>query len=370
MMFRPSHTITGLLAATLLCAGATNVQASTWAEPPAQQQPWLGYGWFVENGWPIPVEDFPVRFVFLGEAPAGVSFEQVERAARNAAASWTDVPCASAQVVYAGHRPSLDEVGPGEIPFLFTSPQNATCFLPQTVGFTKLGCVDEYPNRTVFLNSADYDWSPEPRPFQPAYTDPSGEHRLTVDVESVLTHELGHVLGLSHTDDTLATMAPSYRGDGGMRTLAVDDKLGLCAIYEVATPRDECSSGRDCALGHRCDMVESLRLCRETRGEVGEACALDRLVCEEACVLAPNPGDFGYCTVTCEAEADDCPDGYRCTEGLLVADLAHCERIAAPDEPTCASTGSQRSVLPSLWWVVAAACFTAARRRVIRKRVR
>lgn len=228
--------------------------------------------------------------------------------------------------------------------------------------------------RSIFLNETEFDWSREPRPFQPVYTDPQGDYRLIVDVESVLTHELGHALGLAHSDDPLATMAPNYRGDGSMQALAVDDKLGLCSLYEVANPRDECSSGRDCPLSQRCDLVDDLWLCREYRGEVGDACALDRLVCEEACVLAEDPGDFGYCTVTCEEGAEKgaggCPDGYRCASGFLAADQAHCERLVEPDEPTCSSTGGHRRMpLSGLAWL-AAAGLLAARQRTIRRRAR
>jgi MYXO-CTERM domain-containing protein len=53
------------------------------------------------------------------------------------------------------------------------------------------------------------------------------------DVLAVLTHELGHVYGLSHTEpggDENATM--QCRGaDLGKRTLEADDVAGICAIY-------------------------------------------------------------------------------------------------------------------------------------------
>ncbi len=54
------------------------------------------------------------------------------------------------------------------------------------------------------------------------------------DLLSVLTHEAGHFLGLSHSLDTSATMRPVYdaaRDGASFRSLAPDDVAGICAIY-------------------------------------------------------------------------------------------------------------------------------------------
>jgi hypothetical protein len=54
-----------------------------------------------------------------------------------------------------------------------------------------------------------------------------------VDLDSLLTHEAGHLLGLAHnTQDQTATMYPGYQtGTISLRTLAKDDIAGVCAIY-------------------------------------------------------------------------------------------------------------------------------------------
>jgi hypothetical protein len=52
------------------------------------------------------------------------------------------------------------------------------------------------------------------------------------DLQSILTHEAGHFLGLAHSYQPGAAMQPSYRpGRADERTLGDDDIAGICAIY-------------------------------------------------------------------------------------------------------------------------------------------
>jgi hypothetical protein len=54
-----------------------------------------------------------------------------------------------------------------------------------------------------------------------------------VDLDSLLTHEAGHLLGLAHnTRDKTATMFPGYQpGSIDLRSLESDDISGICALY-------------------------------------------------------------------------------------------------------------------------------------------
>jgi hypothetical protein len=58
------------------------------------------------------------------------------------------------------------------------------------------------------------------------------------DLESVITHEAGHFLGLAHATDQKATMFASYKpGTTTLRTLTPDDVAGLCSIYPDSSQR-------------------------------------------------------------------------------------------------------------------------------------
>ena len=59
-----------------------------------------------------------------------------------------------------------------------------------------------------------------------------GDENVDIDLQAIVTHEAGHFLGLDHTNDTTATMAPGYvPHTTDQRTLALDDVLGVCASY-------------------------------------------------------------------------------------------------------------------------------------------
>jgi hypothetical protein len=52
------------------------------------------------------------------------------------------------------------------------------------------------------------------------------------DIENVLTHEIGHLLGFAHTTDPDATMYDGYNeGETVKRDLAATDIRGLCEVY-------------------------------------------------------------------------------------------------------------------------------------------
>jgi MYXO-CTERM domain-containing protein len=63
------------------------------------------------------------------------------------------------------------------------------------------------------------------------------------DLQSILTHEAGHFLGLAHSGDTAATMFAQYTpGSTSKRILSDDDMAGICAIYPSDGTRNVDSS--------------------------------------------------------------------------------------------------------------------------------
>lgn len=73
----------------------------------------------------------------------------------------------------------------------------------------------------IILNGRQFTWTTTPE------SDPN-----SYDVEAVVTHEVGHFIGLDHTGVLNATMSPRYmKGEARQRTLELDDIIGASEIY-------------------------------------------------------------------------------------------------------------------------------------------
>lgn len=62
-----------------------------------------------------------------------------------------------------------------------------------------------------------------------------------VDLQNVVTHEVGHFFGIAHSNVAMATMVATSRpGEIQKRTLAPDDIEALCTIYPEGSLPDAC----------------------------------------------------------------------------------------------------------------------------------
>lgn len=60
----------------------------------------------------------------------------------------------------------------------------------------------------------------------------TGDQNIQYDLASIVTHEAGHFLGLSHSRVLDATMRENYvAGTTSLRHLSADDEAGMCAMY-------------------------------------------------------------------------------------------------------------------------------------------
>jgi len=79
---------------------------------------------------------------------------------------------------------------------------------------------------TVDINECDH-----------TFTAPDESAANQFDMRAVMTHELGHVLGLGHSDNPAAIMHPNGRG-ARVRKPHTDDKTALALIYFGRAPAD------------------------------------------------------------------------------------------------------------------------------------
>ncbi len=149
---------------------------------------------------------------------------------------WTNVTCGEHALDFAvsfDSSPNDDPVavhtlvGPNENQVLFDDAWTAHDHDPAAYALTTV----HFSTATGELLGADLELNEEHWRFTTC--PPEGCVDGAVDLENVVTHEVGHFFGLAHTpDDEDATMwACSAPGDVHMRDLEADDVAGICALY-------------------------------------------------------------------------------------------------------------------------------------------
>ncbi len=90
-----------------------------------------------------------------------------------------------------------------------------------------------YNTETGEIVDADIDLNG----FDNFWTTTDDETQAATDIQNVLTHEIGHLLGLAHVDDQQATMyGETPQAELEKRSLTSDDLAGLCTIYPFDEP--------------------------------------------------------------------------------------------------------------------------------------
>ena len=152
--------------------------------------------------------------------------DDVARTVSEAFAGWAGLPCSrfvvEGDVESRGHEQPDGADGTSDLVLVERD-------WPHDPGFAGVTLVT-YDTATgaildadVFLNGVDYAFEVDP-------TSPD-----TYDVGNVLTHELGHLFGLGHSELLDATMyAVSRPGEIAKRSLDADDAAGFAALYEGA----------------------------------------------------------------------------------------------------------------------------------------
>lgn len=181
-----------------------------------------------------------------GSPKRGISFAEAQDATEKGFRSWISAKCDS-----SGQHPSIGVVSVGEIecdkvqynypppgqdfppgpnanviifrddawPY-FEDPTNERTTLALTT-ITYLKDTGEIVDADIEVNSASVPLS-------------TSDDNITNDLQAILAHEAGHFFGLAHSMVSDATMNKLYNvnvGDATFRTLADDDRRGICDLY-------------------------------------------------------------------------------------------------------------------------------------------
>ena len=93
-----------------------------------------------------------------------------------------------------------------------------------------------------------------------------GNTNVAADLQSIVTHESGHFLGLAHSPQPDATMFASYQfGDTSLRSLSQDDIDGICTIYPPDRTLGKCDPTPRHGYSSQCAPPPSSGGCRASR---------------------------------------------------------------------------------------------------------
>lgn len=330
------------------------LQARAWmtlAPAPPAAASWSHFE--ISSREPLDPSRFPLELVWVGPPPEGLTEEDVERALRHATRQWSQVPCSSVQVRWAGTRAQLEQVDPEQIPVMMRDPARPnSCLRGNTTSLLGAAPCPLGPALGISLNGADFSWTMLDALDHVPLDEQNRPTRI--DLTSTVTHELGHVLGLSHpplSDVPLATMYATYRSDGGQAKLAADDRAGLCTLYP-AEGASGCVDAAGCRArledpGARCVERAGFAVCEKEQGQLGDYCASDLLHCPGTCLFSDPEARTGYCTEACSSD-EGCPQEWTCDDsiGATISVTGLCRPApAGAAEPACAHLGPAPSPL-------------------------
>jgi len=138
--------------------------------------------------------------------------------------TWANVPTANVRVNYMG--PAVITAGGSDSVNLVSFSDTTFPWSSGTLAVT----LSYFSSSTGITNEADILFNPN----QPWST--SGESGR-YDIQSILTHEIGHFLGLDHSGMVSSVMSPfGSPTQVDQRTLQYDDIAGISEIYPAGTP--------------------------------------------------------------------------------------------------------------------------------------
>ena len=175
----------------------------------------------------------------------GIDYDTIHAIVEESFDSWTDADC-------AGGTPSLttsdlSPVSCAEPEYNSNNP-NANVVMFRDNDWPYEGANATLALTTITFNFETgeiFDADIEVNSFKTRLS--TSDSVVDFDLQSVITHEAGHFLGLSHSNIEGATMFVEYRkGDLSFRDLSSDDEEGMCAAY----PSNRSVPAGDCRPRH------------------------------------------------------------------------------------------------------------------------
>jgi hypothetical protein len=182
------------------------------------------------TGAPLYWPGLCVGVALNAQASEHIPFDVFQAVARRSIAAWSSLECPQGEATIAFveqgpvscHTAEYDPSGPNANLVLFQDTKWNYKSADNTLAKTTV----TYDTVSGVILDADIE-------LNHAYNELTvSDETIVYDLESILTHEFGHFIGLDHTLDFEATMNAAYDpGTKELRTLEQDDIAGACAVY-------------------------------------------------------------------------------------------------------------------------------------------
>ena len=158
---------------------------------------------------------------YLNSAGAGdgLTFNQTQSAVSSAYSAWQSVSTATITFSYSGSTSSEWAVDGKNVHFWAEDGDDIYDYIDYTVAGVTIVSInqnEEFTDVDIVYNGDDYAWKVD---------------GTSMDIQSIATHEIGHKIGLHHSDVTSSTMYGRYHGPTSMRSLESDDEVGVSFLY-------------------------------------------------------------------------------------------------------------------------------------------
>lgn len=251
-----------------------------------------------------------VGFSVQKDGTANLPLDEVRPVLEAAFLAWTDLPCdtGAASIAFSAQADVACRVAEYN-----KDAPNANVLLFQDTKWSYKGVDNNLAKTTVTFDTDTGEILDADIEINFAFNEITvTDDHIVYDLPSIVTHEVGHFIGLDHSPDGDATMFAAYEeGALTQRTLELDDIAAACAAYP---PEREAT----CAP--------------EPKNGLGDLCAAD---------LIEEPGEEGGCAITARGPARG--NGEVAVALLLAAALGAARRGRRGGHAEASNRGCARS---------------------------
>ena len=179
--------------------------------------------------WPTP----EIRYVVGADLPDELVLSRTLDAFERAAEAWSTMPCCPFTFTFEGVRSGLSGAMTDRVNMLLWI-HDANAWSARQFGALEVArTIITHSQSTGAIVDADVYYNAGAYQF-----DDTGQCAgASFDLQAVTAHEMGHMLGIDHSQIDSATMAPiALGGECDKRTLTADDIAAFCTIYGGKEP--------------------------------------------------------------------------------------------------------------------------------------